>query len=203
MAETNPYEPAPYVLIDHSLFDTSYELWFLNSMIIAILAAGISMFVAACAALSWSRHWGRRSSSTSTSTPRSWSPRTPSCWRRTPTPRTCPTSTTRPSSSRRSRPAPGCGRVTRSRSWWTPSGCTSSTCRPVTRSAADLAWRSLARGWSPIRTRCFTCTVGRSGFVGTIRRLETARCTWLEGPEGVLMFGREPGFGWLTTPVSR
>jgi len=37
------------------LFDTSFELWFINSLIIGILSAGVSMFISACAAFAFSR----------------------------------------------------------------------------------------------------------------------------------------------------
>jgi arabinogalactan oligomer / maltooligosaccharide transport system permease protein len=37
------------------LFDTSFPIWFLNSMIIGGLSAGLSMFISACAAFAFSR----------------------------------------------------------------------------------------------------------------------------------------------------
>jgi arabinogalactan oligomer/maltooligosaccharide transport system permease protein len=38
------------------LFDTSFPLWFLNSMIIGLLSAALSMFISACAAFAFSRY---------------------------------------------------------------------------------------------------------------------------------------------------
>ena len=45
------------------LFDTSFPLWFLNSLIIGLVSAALSMFVSACAAFAFSRYRfkGRRS----------------------------------------------------------------------------------------------------------------------------------------------
>jgi len=45
------------------LFDTSFPLWFVNTLIIGLLSAGLSMFISACAAYAFSRFRfkGRRS----------------------------------------------------------------------------------------------------------------------------------------------
>ena len=45
------------------LFDTSFPLWFVNTLIIGLLSAGLSMFISACAAYAFSRFrfTGRRS----------------------------------------------------------------------------------------------------------------------------------------------
>jgi arabinogalactan oligomer/maltooligosaccharide transport system permease protein len=40
----------------HLFADTSFVLWFLNSMIIGLLSAGLGMFVSACAAFAFSRY---------------------------------------------------------------------------------------------------------------------------------------------------
>jgi arabinogalactan oligomer / maltooligosaccharide transport system permease protein len=44
------------------LFDTSFPIWFLNSIVIGLLSAGLSMFISACAAFAFSRFrfFGRR-----------------------------------------------------------------------------------------------------------------------------------------------
>ena len=81
--------------------------------------------------------------------PRS-SPPTPRPWRRTPTPRTCPRTWLRgPSSWLPSPPAPGSGSAIRSRSWSTPSGCTSSTPRRATPSAASVVRAPARAGVGP------------------------------------------------------
>src|SRR6266540_6100697 len=85
------------------------------------------------------RHSGRRSSCTSRSRLRRWSPRTPRSWRGTRTPTRWRSRTRRKArrSSPRSRPDHASARETRSRSSWTGNGCTSSTRRPAWRSAPE------------------------------------------------------------------
>ena len=86
----------------------------------------------------WSRPSAPRSWSTSRSTPPRSSPPTPSCWRRTPTPTRSPTTRSGPGSWPRSPPDPGSGSATRSKSWSTPSACTSSTPRRATPSGTSI-----------------------------------------------------------------
>ena len=104
---------------------------------------------------------------------RAWSPRTPRRWRRTRTPTTFRSRTTGTPGWRRSARGRGSGPATRSRSRSTSSGCTSSTPRPVWRSAAESAGgrdrdgdcRRRARG--PARAAARTSSCGTPSGRGT------------------------------------